>query len=142
MHCIKFIFLLTSACFMFFTNSTLLYSSSKIFSYMDKCSHSQDISSCNIITFYVFILTYYLQWCSSLILLSRDIKTNPGPTPSSIQCFSIYHWNLNSITAYIFVKLSFLTSYNLVHSFDIICLSEINLNSETLLNDKSEIARL
>ena len=85
--------------------------------------------------FYVFILIYYLRWCSSLILLSGDIKTNPGPTPSSVQCFSICHWNLNSITAHNFAKLSLLTAYNLVHSFDIIFLSETYLNSETPPND-------
>ena len=85
--------------------------------------------------FYVFILIYYLRWCSSLILLSGDIETNPGPTPSSGQCFSICHWNLNSITAHNFAKLSLLTAYNLVHSFDIICLSETYLNSETPPND-------
>ena len=72
----------------------------------------------------------------SLILLSRDIKTNPGPpTPSSEQCFSICHWNLNGMTAHNFAKLSLLIAYNLIHSFDIICLSEANLNSETSPND-------
>ena len=85
--------------------------------------------------FYVFILIYYLRWCSSLILLRWDIETNPGPTPSSGQCFSICHWNLNSITAHNFAKLSLLTAYNLVHSFDIICLSETYLNSEIPPND-------
>ena len=54
--------------------------------------------------FYVFILIYCLRWCSSLILLSGDIETNPGPTPSSGQCFSICHWNLNSIAAHNFAK--------------------------------------
>ena len=43
--------------------------------------------------FYVFISIYYLLWCSSLILLSGDIKTNPGPISSSGQCFSFCHWN-------------------------------------------------
>ena len=85
--------------------------------------------------FYVFILKYYLRWCSSQILLSGDIKTNPGPTPSPVQCFSICHWNLSSITADNFAKLSLLTAYNLVHSFNIICLSQTYLNSETPLND-------
>ena len=85
--------------------------------------------------FYVFILIYCLRLCSSLILLSGDIETNPGPTPSSGQCFSICHWNLNSITAHNFAKLSLLTAYNLVHSFDIICLSETYLNSVTPTND-------
>ena len=75
--------------------------------------------------FYLFILIYHLRWCSSLILLSGDIKTNPGPTPSSWQCFSVCHWNLDSITAHNFAKLSLLTAYNLVHSFDIICLSQL-----------------
>ena len=83
----------------------------------------------------MFILIYYLRWCSSLILLSGDIETNPGPTPSSGQCFSICHWNLNSITAHNFAKLSLLTVYNLVHSFDIICLSETYLNSKAPPND-------
>ena len=68
-------------------------------------------------------------------MLSRDIETNPGPTPSSGQCFSICHWNLNSIIAHNFAKLSLLTAYNLVHSFDIICLSETYLSSETPPND-------
>ena len=84
--------------------------------------------------FYLFILIYYLRWCSSLILLNGDIKPNPGPTPSSGQCFSIYHWNLNSIATHNFAKLSLLTAWNLVHSFDI-CLSETYLNSETPPND-------
>ena len=78
--------------------------------------------------FYVLILIYYLQWCSSLILLSGDIETNPDPTP-------ICHWNLNSISAHNFAKLSLLAAYNLVHSFDIICLSETYLNSEIPPND-------
>ena len=33
----------------------------------------------------------------SCIFQSGDIKTNPGPTPSSGQCFSVCQWNLNSI---------------------------------------------
>ena len=85
--------------------------------------------------FYVFILIYYLRWCSSLILLSGDIETNPGPIPSSGKYFSICHWNLNSIAAHNFAKLSLLTAYSLVLSFDIISLSETYLNSETPPND-------
>ena len=68
-------------------------------------------------------------------MLSGNIKTNPGRSPSSGQCFSICHWNLNGITAHNFAKLSLLTAYNLVHSFHIICLSETYLNSETPPND-------
>ena len=93
--------------------------------------------SCRAISspFYVFILIYYLRRCNSSILLSRDIKNNRGPTPSSQQCFPICHWNLSNITAHNFAKLSLLTAYNLVHSFDIICFSETYLNFETPRND-------
>ena len=82
----------------------------------------------------MFTLIYYLLWCSSLILLSGDIKTDPGPISSSGQYFSICHLNLNSIATHNYAKLSLLTAYNLVHSFDIICLSETYLNSETPSN--------
>ena len=68
-------------------------------------------------------------------MLSGDINTNPGPTPSSQQCFSICHWNLNSNTAHNLAKLSLLTAYKQVHSFDIICLSDayLNFNIEEVL---------
>ena len=68
-------------------------------------------------------------------MLTGDIETNPGPTPCPGQCFSICHWNLNSITAHDFARLSLPTAYNPVHSFDIICLSETYLNSEAPPND-------
>ena len=93
--------------------------------------------SCRAISslFNVVILIYYLRGCNSLILLSGYIKTNPGPTPSSQQYFSICHWNLNSITAHNLAKLFLLTAYNLVHSFDIICLSDTYLNFKAPPND-------
>ena len=39
--------------------------------------------------FYMFILIYYILWCYPLILLSGDIKTNPGPICSSDQSFVV-----------------------------------------------------
>ena len=44
-------------------------------------------------------------------------------------------FELKQLTAHNFAKLSLLTAYNLVHSFDIICPSETYLNSETPSND-------
>ena len=65
------------------------------------------------------------------------LKPIQSPIPSSgqWQCFSICHWNLNSITAHNYAKSSLLTAYNLVHSFEIICISDIYLSSETPPND-------
>ena len=80
---------------------------------------------------YLFIRYDFAAWSIPFsILLSGDIETNPGPKPIARQSFSICHWNLNSISAYNFTKISLLTAYVLVHNFDIICLSEAYLNSE------------
>ena len=94
---------------------------------------SREISSCSIIHF----LLAYFNMLSSMVQFFNFAKWRHWiqSNPISGQCFSICQWNLNSITAHNFAKLSLLTAYNLVHSFDIICLSETYLNSETPPND-------
>ena len=48
-------------------------------------------------------------WLYSLaIKCSGDIEENPGPKPNSCKYLSICHWNLNSICAHNFIKLSVL----------------------------------
>ena len=76
-------------------------------------------------------------YCKCLLQLSGDIELKPGPKPNSSKSFSICHWNLNSITSHNFIKVSLLTAYNSIHKFDIICLSEMYLNSKTLSNDEN-----
>ena len=86
---------------------------------------------------------FYLPSCQTcgitkcLQQLSGDIELNPGRKPSSCQSFSIFHWNLNSITCHTFIKVSLLAVYNSIHKFGIICLSETCLNFETLSNNKN-----
>ena len=46
---------------------------------------------------------------------SGDIEPNPGPKPTSCRSFSICHWNLNSISAHNFIKLSLLKPYIAIH---------------------------
>ena len=58
----------------------------------------------------------------TLLLLSGDMETNPGPDPSYSNSFSYCDWNLNSIAAHNFMKMSLLQVYNAIHRFDIICL--------------------
>ena len=100
-------------------------------------------SSCNIIylwnfmthLFYYRLLTSFLGNFSGkfdLLMLCGDIESNPGPRPNSGQSFSICHWNLNSIAAHNFSKISLLRAYNAIHNYDIICLSETYLNHDTL----------
>ena len=53
------------------------------------------------------------------------------------QLFSICHWNLNSITAHNYLKISLLRAYILLHNFDVVCMSETYLDSTTALDDEN-----
>ena len=66
-----------------------------------------------------------------MITLSGDVALNPGPKRNAAQILSICHWNLSSICAHNFDKLSLFIAYVSVHKFDIICLSQTYLHSST-----------
>ena len=70
------------------------------------------------------ILTHNLQHAFYLIKPSRDTEENPGPKLNSSQKLSICHQNLNNIAARNFIKVSLLITYNSIHKYNIICLSE------------------
>ena len=55
--------------------------------------------------------------------MSGDVEVNPGPNRNSClsQSFSICHWNLNSLIAHSFAKVSVLTVCVSVIKFDIVC---------------------
>ena len=75
--------------------------------------------------------------CSILITLSDDIEKNPGTKPSSYDKFSIFHWNLNSISAHDFIKIFLLRAFVSTHNFDILCLLETYLDSSISSNDSN-----
>ena len=58
-----------------------------------------------------------------------EIEENPGPKPYICGSLSISYWNLNSISAHNFIKLSLLRAYISINKFDITCLSETYLDS-------------
>ena len=83
---------------------------------------------------YISILVLYANhfWLDEIVLkLSSGIEENPEPKPSSNQSFSICHWNLNSISAHNYIKVSLLRAYISTHKFDVICISETYLDSDT-----------
>ena len=49
-----------------------------------------------------------------------DIELNPGPRKSKENARSVCHWNLNSITAHDFSKLTQLKAYILTYKYDFI----------------------
>ena len=101
------------------------------------CNFSRKILYLSMIGVYV----YHIWLSLTIIRLSGDIEENPGPKRNSNQSFSICHWNLNSITAQNYLKISLLRAYILLHNFDVVCISETYLDSTTALDDENlEIA--
>ena len=86
---------------------------------------SATLVSCNLLL-WLYIL---------LITLSGDVELNPGPKRNAAQTLSICHWNLSSICAHNFAKLSLLRAHVSVHKFDITCLSETYVHSS--IDDES-----
>ena len=83
-----------------------------------------------------FVSIWLLPWLYSLlILLSADVELNRGPKRVSNSNISICHWNLNSLSAHNYIKLSLLKAYIAIHKFDIICLWETYLDSRTTSDD-------
>ena len=101
------------------------------------CNFSRKILYLSMIAVYVHHI-----WLSlTIIRLSGDIEENPSPKRNSNQSFSICHWNLNSITAHNYLKVSLLGGYISLHNFDVVCISETYLDSTTALDDENlEIA--
>ena len=63
-----------------------------------------------------------------------DSELNPGPWKPKTNKFLVCHWNLNSLSAHCFSKLTQLKAYFLIYKYDFICLSEIYLNSSIPVN--------
>ena len=64
------------------------------------------------------------------LLQHGDIELNPGP-----KYFSICHWNLNSLTAHNYLKVSQLQAFHLVYKF--LCISETHLDSSVSKDDNA-----
>ena len=85
----------------------------------------------------VFLLntSVWLQILS--VLLSGNVEINLGPKRTPKASLSICYWNLNTISAHNYPKLSLLRAYLAFYKLDIICLSEMYLNSSNLPNDET-----
>ena len=87
---------------------------------------------------YICVTVLYLRniWLYSILIkLSGDVEENPCPKPKLWLSFSICHWNVNSVSAHNFYKVSLLRAYIFIHKFDLICISETFLNSNTAFDD-------
>ena len=91
----------------------------------------------SILVITIALLFNYLSFKCNLLLLCGDVELNPRPNQNTAKEPSICHWNLNSIAAHNFAKLVLFKAFNSIHKFDIICLSEIYLDSSVLCNDSN-----
>ena len=65
-----------------------------------------------------------------MIFLSGNVEVNSGPKIKANN-FSVCCWNINSISVHNYSKVSLLKAYLTVYKFDIVCLSETYLDSNT-----------
>ena len=83
---------------------------------------------------YMLTIMFFINNFKHLLLLSGDIEVNPGPKRSSKIKF--YHWNLNGLAAHDFIKLPLMKAFIETSNIDIVCLSEIFLDSTIPDDDK------
>ena len=77
-------------------------------------------------------------WVHALLIRqSGDIEMNPGPKPNPCHSFSICHWNLNSLAAHNYLKVSLLRAYVAIKKFDVVYLSETYLDSSYLSDNNN-----
>ena len=65
------------------------------------------------------LVFYFLQYAKLMITLSGDIETNPGPNNNYTKDISICHWNLNSLPAHNFIKMSLIEAFIVIDKIDI-----------------------
>ena len=78
---------------------------------------------------YIFLFT--LLYLFVILQCHGDIELKPGPKNLKNKLFSVCHWNLNSLTAHNYSKLTQLKAYISLYKHDFICLSETYLDSTT-----------
>ena len=74
-----------------------------------------------------------------LLRCHGDIELNAGPKKSKENTLSVCHWNLISITAHNFSKLTQLKAYVSTYKYDLICLSEKTYLDSSIPDDMIEI---
>ena len=77
---------------------------------------------------YCTIAFYFLCFTALTLFICGHVELNPGLQNTKYYNFSLCHWNLNSLPAHDFFKLSLIEAYNTHHNFDMICLSETYLD--------------
>ena len=84
----------------------------------------------NLTEFCLSLQFLWILYFALRLLQHGNIELNPGP-----KYFSICHWNLNSLTAHNYLKVSQLQAFHLVYKF--LCISETHLDSSVSKDDNA-----
>ena len=76
---------------------------------------------------FIFLLT--LVYMFIILQCHEGIEPNLGPRNLKANNFSVCHWNLDSLSAHSFSKLTQIKAYNSIYRYHFICLSETYLDS-------------
>ena len=86
----------------------------------------------NFVTLFEVLLFCWHYFESAFIfLLTLVYIIYPGSKKQKTSNLSVCHWNLNSLPAHSFLKLTQLKAYNSIYKYDFTCLSETYLDSST-----------
>ena len=78
------------------------------------------VTNCN---FFLLILM--------LLLTHGNIESNPEPKIRISNYFSYCYWNVNRIMTH--SKLSLKSAYNIIHKYDMICISNLTLKMQLII---------
>ena len=93
-------------------------------------SYTSCILKLSIITLH--FLFFFNTAVDTFLPLSDDIELLPRPKQDTKPCFLVRQSCLNRVASHNFSKIQSSIAYNCIHKFDITCLYESYLNSETL----------
>ena len=89
--------------------------------------------------FSLLLIFFAILYFCYILLTHGDIEVNPGPKKNCSTSPSFCHWNLKSLTAHNYVKLSSLQACNSFYKHDVICLSE-TYHDNSVLSDESDLS--
>ena len=96
---------------------------------------NKSLLSLNFDILLILLNLFYSLFHQILLLLHGDVEANPGPN-KKYKPFTCCHWNENSLTAHNMVKLSSTATYNTIHKYDFISISETCLDSSIRTHDR------
>ena len=123
--------------FYFHVFSLLAYSIIFYKRFQTKLQPANLFLSCSIILNQLGFWISLVELTLNLRLQHGGIETNPVPSKSFFLYFTFCDWNLSSLPSHNYAKVSLLQAFTAIHNFELICQSEVYLDSSIAIYEKS-----